>query len=63
LSIVRHVAQAHGGEVTVESVEGEGSTFVLHLPVVQRPSSIELGDEERTEARRRARARGLSEAS
>ena len=27
LSIVRHVAQAHGGEVTVESVEGEGSTF------------------------------------
>jgi two-component system, OmpR family, sensor histidine kinase SenX3 len=63
LSIVRHVAQAHGGEVTVESVEGEGSTFVLHLPVVQRPSSVELGDEERIEARRRARARGMSEAS
>ncbi|MDQ1521375.1 MAG: two-component system, OmpR family, sensor histidine kinase SenX3 [Actinomycetota bacterium] len=38
LSIVRHVAQAHGGEVTVESVEGEGSTFALHLPVVQRPT-------------------------
>ncbi|MCU1426895.1 MAG: signal transduction histidine kinase [Actinomycetia bacterium] len=32
LSIVRHVAQAHGGEVTVESVEGEGSTFTLHMP-------------------------------
>jgi len=33
LAIVRHVAQAHGGEVSVESVEGEGSTFVLWLPV------------------------------
>jgi two-component system sensor histidine kinase SenX3 len=36
LAIVRHVAQAHGGEVTVESVEGEGSTFALYLPIVQR---------------------------
>jgi two-component system sensor histidine kinase SenX3 len=32
LAIVRHVAQAHGGEVTVESIEGEGSTFRLVLP-------------------------------
>ena len=32
LSIVRHVAQNHGGTVAVRSVEGEGSTFVLHLP-------------------------------
>ena len=32
LSIVRHVAQAHGGEVTVESREGEGSTFRFRLP-------------------------------
>jgi two-component system sensor histidine kinase SenX3 len=32
LSIVRHVAQAHGGDVTVESREGEGSTFRLRLP-------------------------------
>lgn len=32
LSIVRHVAQAHGGEVSVESIEGEGSTFRLVLP-------------------------------
>jgi two-component system sensor histidine kinase SenX3 len=32
LAIVRHVAQAHGGEVTVESREGEGSTFTLYLP-------------------------------
>jgi two-component system, OmpR family, sensor histidine kinase SenX3 len=32
LAIVRHVAQAHGGDVTVESREGEGSTFRLRLP-------------------------------
>jgi len=33
LAIVRHVAQAHGGDVTVESREGEGSLFTLHLPI------------------------------
>jgi two-component system sensor histidine kinase SenX3 len=33
LSIVRHVARNHGGEVTVSSREGEGSTFMLVLPV------------------------------
>jgi two-component system, OmpR family, sensor histidine kinase SenX3 len=31
LAIVRHVAQAHGGDVTVESREGDGSTFRLRL--------------------------------
>jgi two-component system, OmpR family, sensor histidine kinase SenX3 len=38
LSIVRHVAQAHGGDVTVESIEGEGSTFRFRVPL---PSSGE----------------------
>lgn len=33
LSIVRHVASSHGGEVVVTSTEGEGSTFVLRLPI------------------------------
>jgi two-component system sensor histidine kinase SenX3 len=33
LSIVRHVAQAHGGEIQVESHEGEGSTFTLYVPL------------------------------
>ncbi len=33
LSIVRHVANNHEGSVTVESREGEGSTFTLKLPL------------------------------
>ena len=33
LSIVRHVAHNHGGNVLVESREGEGSTFTLELPM------------------------------
>ena len=32
LAIVRHVATNHGGEVTVSSSEGLGSTFVLRIP-------------------------------
>jgi len=32
LSIVKHVAANHGGEVTLWSVEGQGSTFTLRLP-------------------------------
>jgi two-component system sensor histidine kinase SenX3 len=39
LAIVRHVAQAHGGDVTVESREGEGSLFTLHVPIGDGPSS------------------------
>jgi len=33
LSIVKHVAEAHGGRVIVESAPGEGSRFALELPV------------------------------
>ncbi len=33
LSIVKHVAQAHGGSVAVDSEVGVGSTFTLSLPV------------------------------
>jgi len=32
LSIVKHIAQVHGGYVTVESTPGRGSTFTIHLP-------------------------------
>jgi len=40
LAIVRHVAQVHGGDVTVESVEGEGSTFRFALPLAAAASGI-----------------------
>jgi two-component system, OmpR family, sensor histidine kinase SenX3 len=48
LSIVRHVAVNHRGSVTVESKEGEGSTFVLSLPAVALVANPEptIGGEE-----------------
>lgn len=33
LALVREIARAHGGEVGVESVEGQGSRFWLQVPV------------------------------
>jgi signal transduction histidine kinase len=33
LSLVRHITQAHGGEVHVESTPGKGSKFTLSLPL------------------------------
>jgi two-component system phosphate regulon sensor histidine kinase PhoR len=33
LAIVRHIAIAHGGSVSVESWEGEGSTFSMRIPL------------------------------
>lgn len=32
LAIVKHLARAHGGEATVQSIPGEGSTFTIELP-------------------------------
>ncbi len=32
LSIVKYIVDAHGGDVSVESCTGEGSTFVVELP-------------------------------
>ena len=43
LAIVRHVAQAHGGEVSVESEEGQGSTFRLKLPLAAGTRSRRSG--------------------
>ena len=33
LAVVRHVAQQHEGEVTLQSEEGAGSTFSIRLPI------------------------------
>lgn len=40
LAIVKHIAQAHGGNVTVESELEKGSTFTLHLP--QKQTALNL---------------------
>jgi two-component system phosphate regulon sensor histidine kinase PhoR len=34
LSIVKHIVQAHGGEVRVESVVGKGATFFFTVPAI-----------------------------
>jgi two-component system, OmpR family, phosphate regulon sensor histidine kinase PhoR len=40
LAIVRHVAESHGGTVTVESKVGKGSTFTVTLPVGGPPATL-----------------------
>ncbi len=50
LSIVRHIAQAHGGDVTVASREGEGSTFRLKLAASARPARPTVARSEVAEA-------------
>jgi two-component system phosphate regulon sensor histidine kinase PhoR len=40
LAIVKHAVQRLGGEVSVESTVGEGSTFTVRLP---RPDDIPRG--------------------
>ncbi len=38
LSIVKHIASIHGGDVRVWSVEGQGSTFTVRLPLRLEPA-------------------------
>jgi two-component system sensor histidine kinase SenX3 len=47
LAIVKHVMAAHDGRVTVRSVEGQGSTFTLWIPL---RSGHDSADAERTRA-------------
>ncbi len=48
LYICRHIVEAHGGKIDVESTWGEGSTFRLHLPLhTQSPEPVGWPDRER----------------
>jgi two-component system, OmpR family, sensor kinase len=40
LAIVKWIAEAHGGSVKVTSTVGQGSTFVLALPLAETPVAI-----------------------
>jgi two-component system CheB/CheR fusion protein len=35
LFITRQIVEAHGGAISVESMEGEGSTFIIKLPLLE----------------------------
>jgi signal transduction histidine kinase len=37
LALVRRVAEAHGGRVSVQSKPGDGACFTLHLPIAEAP--------------------------
>lgn len=36
LSLVKHIAEAHGGTVTVDSEPGKGAAFIVDIPLVER---------------------------
>jgi signal transduction histidine kinase len=40
LSLVRHIVQAHGGEVAVESAPGKGSRFIITLPLQRLANGV-----------------------
>jgi signal transduction histidine kinase len=46
LSLVRHIVQAHGGDVSVDSTPGQGSKFTIALPL--DPNQLRAGSEPAT---------------
>ena len=42
LSIVKHVVEAHGGSVQVESAPGKGATFTICLPILDKAQEHEI---------------------
>ena len=39
LAIARHVVEGHGGRIVAESVEHEGATFIISLPIAVSATS------------------------
>ena len=48
LSIVKHVVTNHGGDISVWSVEGAGSTFTIRLPLVNDSNTLSTSAVEAT---------------
>ncbi|MGI8404831.1 MAG: sensor histidine kinase [Thermomicrobiales bacterium] len=41
LSGARQIARQHGGNLTVTSIENQGSTFTMWLPISDEPGTID----------------------
>jgi len=47
LSVVDGIIKKHGGAITLDSTPGQGTTFTIYLPIIDRmPSSIEVRTEQ-----------------
>jgi len=46
LAIVQQIVESHGGKIRVRSKPGEGTTFILHLPLANNPGRVEDGSRE-----------------
>ncbi|CDM66319.1 PAS domain S-box [Pyrinomonas methylaliphatogenes] len=44
LAIVKHLARAHGGEASASSIPGQGSTFIIELPIGSEARNAERDD-------------------
>ena len=44
LHLAHNIMKKHGGAIEVESLEGRGTTFKIHIPVAGRPDSIDPED-------------------